>query len=152
MTNLKTTRHLLHSMLLVTATLIAACEAGNSHSAAERTALRWADAYFHVDYADAANYVTTESRRWLQLVASNMTEGDLKAMQSAKATVAMRSYEAVNDTLGVATIEAADYLQPDSIGRPGSIQAGGVFYITVVRRDGNWQVIMDGLPRAARGQ
>ena len=104
------------------AAMLGACQLTESHSHAEKTALRWADAYFHGDYQDAADYVTSESMPLLQLLASNMTQADVEALEQLNTVVELTGYEALNDTLGVATVSVSNYLQPDSIGRRGSQQ------------------------------
>lgn len=133
--------------LMAAALLMQACE---SQADGDGTALRWADAYFHGDYPDAADYVTEESLPLLRLLASNMTEADIKQLQELNTRVELQDYTPLGDTLATATVRVTDYMQPDSIGRAGSVHAEGTFLLSLVRRNGRWKVRMASLPRSGR--
>lgn len=130
---------------------LAACQGENStERAVGEAANKWAEAYFNWDFPEAANYVTTESERWLRYAASNVTEADLEQLRQLDAAITIEAVDMGNDTSATATIRVADFLRQDSIGRAGSRMAEGLFHILLVKRDNKWKVRMEGLPQSER--
>lgn len=131
--------------------LLAACQGENiTEGAAGKAAHNWAEAYFNWDFPEAANYVTTESERWLRYAASNVTEADLEQLRQLDTAITIEAVDMGNDTSATATIRVTDFLRQDSIGRAGSRTAEGLFHILLVKRDNKWKVRMEGLPQSER--
>ena len=138
-------------LLFVTAILMAGCDAGlNSDQQAREVAGKWADAYFNCDFKDADNYVTPESRKWLQYAASNTTEQELNMLQEAggaQVTVSETATEG-NDTLKTFRLTVANCL--GTTHETAALVKERTFMVTVVRRTTDWQVRMAGLPQSER--
>jgi hypothetical protein len=133
---------------LLTVVLMASCNTGfNGDNEAKATATQWAEAYFNCDFKDAANYTTPESERWLRFAASNTTEEDLKLVNGGATASAEEYFTVANDTLRVVTVSVRNFLKATAIGAPAEIQQEGTFLVTVVHRNGEWKVRMEGLPR-----
>jgi len=131
---------------------MAGCSAGNADDeSARETAVTWADAYFNCDYAEASQYVTEESMKWLRLAASNTTENDLALLREENAVVEGAEYfTSATDTLRVVLLRVSHYLAATPLGEDASLGADGRFNVTVVLRNGAWRVRMEGLPRSER--
>ena len=142
-----------HLKLLFAVALMASCDMGqDGNEAVHETAETWAEAYFNCDYVQAGKYATAESDKWLRFAASNTTAQDLELLNERHAVVASDDDVSFSDdTLCIVTLRVNHYLKPSMLGEP-SVQADeeGVFYVTMVKRDGRWQVRMEGLPRSEK--
>jgi hypothetical protein len=142
-----------HLKLLFAAALMASCDMGTDGNGAVRdTAEAWAEAYFNCDYVEAGKYATAESDKWLRFAASNTTEQELELVNGRHAVVASDDDVSIsNDTLRTVTLRVNNYLKPSMLGEP-AVQPDeeGVFYVSVVKRDGRWQVRMEGLPQSEK--
>ena len=120
---------------------------------AEATALAFANAYFNYNFDEAAKFCTQDSRRWLAFAASNVYGADIEVLRNmdagATADVAGMDFPD-GDSTAVATVEVANFMQRDTIGRAGRVVDEGVFTLSLVRRDGGWKVRMADLPRNER--
>ena len=141
--------------LLIAATLLtAACterQTPPDTQAADR-AKGFAEAYFNYDFKTALPMATPESLRWLQFAASNITQQDVDQLnaQQALATADITGLEWTDDTTATVTVAVGNYLQKDSIGRPMRLVDEAEFLLTVVERQGQYLVRMEGLPRSER--
>ena len=137
---------------VLAAMVMAGCSAGNADDeSARETAVTWADAYFNCDYAEASQYVTEESMKWLRLAASNTTENDLALLREQNAVVEGAEYfTSATDTLRVVQLRVSHYLAATPLGEDASLGADGRFNVTVVLRNGAWRVRMEGLPRSEK--
>ena len=140
-------------LLFATAILMTGCVGGMSDDQeAKNNAQEWADAYFNCDYKDAQAYVTTESQKWLQFAASNTTEQDLKLLQEAggaHVTIG-EAFDEANDTMRLVTLTVSNYLKPVALGEPPVLEKDGTIKVLVLKRDGEWKVRMEGLPRSEK--
>ncbi len=141
-----------HLLLCFTVLLMTGCGVGMADDqAAQEVALEWADAYFNCDYHAAAEYVTDESEKWLRFAASNTTEADLQLLRDHPATVEADEYFPVaNDTLRLVTLTVQNPLATVTIGEDSRQMDEGTFQVSVVKRDGEWKVRMEGLPRSEK--
>ena len=137
-------------LLLLTAFQVGCDWGTESNQAVMNIAQSWAEAYFNCDYHDAEQYITTESQKWLRFAASNTTEQDLQLLQAHDVTIETTDDTVCNDTLHVVTLQVSNYLAPTALGDSVAIASQGVFQVTVVKRDGQWQVRMEGLPRSEK--
>ena len=137
---------------VLAAMVMAGCSVGNADDeSARETAVTWADAYFNCDYAEASQYVTEESVKWLRLAASNTTENDLALLREENAVVeGAEFFTSATDTLRVVQLRVSHYLAATPLGEDASLGADGRFNVTVVLRNGAWRVRMEGLPRSER--
>lgn len=119
---------------------------------ADEAALRWGAAYFNYDLKEAARLSTPESRKWIEFVASNMTEGDVELLRSLDEEPAVELYECVqeNDSTWTVGLDVSHFVEPDTIGQPGRLTEEGDFRVTVVSRNGRAYVKMEGLPQNER--
>ena len=138
-------------LLFMAAALMAGCDAATgSDQGARDAAGAWADAYFNCDFKDAATNATAESDKWLRFAASNTTEEDLKLVNGGATVSAADYFTIANDTLRVVTLTVRNFLKTTAVGAPAELQQEGRFLVTVVKRDGDWKVRMEGLPRSEK--
>lgn len=132
--------------LVATAWLLINCKetATDPDSSMSDKAQAFAEAYFNYDYQEAVKHVTPESERWLRFAASNITQEDIDAVnaQPMAASVETEEVDWENDTTASVTVVVRDFIQKDSIGKPGRPCAEGRFRLTVVTRNGNPSVRM----------
>ncbi len=138
--------------LLIVAFLVMVLSACNlsklTHEKAAKTAELWAEALFHADYQEAQQYVTPDSRRWLQFAASNITQHDLDLINATDIAVeTMDIHESDNDSLVTAVIKVSNYVAPALLGQESTVQQEGIFSVRLVEHDGQWHVRMAGLPQ-----
>ena len=139
-------------LLFMGAILLAGCEGGmDGDQQARNAAEDWADAYFNCDFKDASEYVTPESRKWLQYAASNTTAEELKRLQDAGGAkvTASEGFDEANDTMRLVTLNVTNSLKPNGQGT-AEISKDAIFKVEVVKRDAGWQVRMVGLPRSEK--
>lgn len=119
---------------------------------AASTATAFAEAYFNYDLTAACKLTTPETQDWLRFVASNINEEDIEVLnaRSEGAMVTLTQCEMVNDTMCEAHVVVDNYLVADSIGRPLQLRHNDDYQLTLVLRDGRWQVRMADLPRSER--
>ena len=133
--------------------VLASCNMiGSNDDAAMEVAVCWADAYFNCDYAEAQKLSTAESEQWLRFAASNTSERDLQLLHERPAIVESHQYYTVaNDTMCVVELQVNNCLAPTAPGEDArQEEASGTYLLTVVKRNGNWKVRMEGLPQSER--
>lgn len=138
-------------ILLTSVLMLAGCSMGSDDSSASCTALTWADAYFNCDFVEAAKHVTPESEKWLRFAASNIVEDDLQLLRDNPVEIdedADVTYS--NDTLRVVSIDVKNFLVNRSVDEPKEQADEGTFLVNVVKRNGQWAVRMEGLPRSGK--
>ena len=138
------------SLICVTGLLMSCQLTPDDESKAQDAVEKWAAAYFSCDFHDAARYCTPESERWLRFAASNTTQHDLDLLSAHPANINVEDcYAAGGDTLYVVRLSIENYLKPTTLGDTTTL-ADGLFDFIAVRRDGQWLVRMEGLPRSEK--
>lgn len=138
-------------ILLTSVLMLAGCSMGSDDSSASCTALAWADAYFNCNFVEAAKHATPESEKWLRFAASNIVEDDLQLLRDNPVEIdedADVTYS--NDTLRVVSIDVKNFLVNRSVDEPKEQADEGTFLVNVVKRNGQWAVRMEGLPRSGK--
>ena len=131
-------------LLIIAMTLsLAACDIIQRDSdKATDVAVQWGEAFFNCDYHAAEALCTPDSRRWLQFAASNTTQHDLDLLKQ-------HAPEA-SDTLRVVELAVRNSLSPNINAEESSQIEEALFHTTVVKRNGQWLVRMEGLPRSEK--
>ncbi len=135
-------------ILSLTLTLTACSLIKSDEDKAIETAVEWGEAFFNCDYHTAERLCTPDSRRWLQFAASNTTQQDIDLLckQAAEVDGAELISEA-GDTMRIVQLQVRNSISPVINGEQ-SLQIDKALYrIAVVKRNGLWQVRMEGLPR-----
>lgn len=115
---------------------------------ADRQLNKFATAYFNYDLVEAANYVTPESMKWLQFLATNITQEDLDLLnQTNEASIEGIDYQTIGDTTRTAVVTISNYFVADSLEGQGHQEEQQEFLLHMVKRDGKWLVRMEGLPQ-----
>lgn len=113
----------------------------------------FATQYFNYNFAGAMEYCTPESRKWISLAATNVTEADLEVLR-AKEDGAMAEVLSIDfgagDTTATATVRVVNFMLADTIGVPGHIEREAVYRLPAVLRDGRWLVRMACPPRSEK--
>jgi hypothetical protein len=134
--------------------LLASCQLeNNGFNDADNALNKWAEAYFNFDYKEAMGYMTPESAKWIRFAASNITEKDVEFIRSQDKNTVIHitdRQDVVNDTLYNATIHVSNFIQL-GIGEGNNQMIDEAdFDIQMVKRDGEWLVRMEGLPRSGK--
>jgi hypothetical protein len=118
---------------------------------ATAVAVEWGEAFFNCDYHAAEALCTPESRRWLQFAASNTTQHDLDMLRQQAAQVeATEFFPEASDTLRVVELVVRNSVSPTIHGGESAQVEEALFHVTVVKRNGSWQVRMASLPRSEK--
>ncbi len=128
---------------------LSACNLDNlTHERAAETAEQWAEAFFHANFERATQYVTPDSRRWLQFAASNITQHEVDLLNATDAEVEVEDIVSSDqDTLVTAVVKVNNYVAPALLGQQSAVQQEGIFSVTLVEHDGKWLVRMADLPQ-----
>jgi hypothetical protein len=139
-------------LILAMVLSLTACNLTNREDTlATDVAVQWGEAFFNCDYHAAQALSTPESRRWLQFAASNTTQQDLDLLKQHAAEVEATDYfPAANDTLRVVQLVVRNSLSPAVNGGQSGQVEEALFPVTVVKRNGSWQVRMASLPRSEK--
>ena len=131
---------------------LAACDIIQRDSnQATDVAVQWGEAFFNCDYHAAEALCTPDSRRWLQFAASNTTQHDLDLLKQHAAEVEATDYfPEASDTLRVVELAVRNSLSPNINAGESSQIEEALFHTTVVKRNGQWLVRMEGLPRSEK--
>ena len=140
------------TLVLALSLLLTACDMiQNDDDEATSTAIQWGEAFFNCDYHAAEALCTPESRRWLQFAASNTTQQDLDLLKQHAAQIeATDFFPEANDTLRVVELVVHNSVKPTVAGEEPSQVDEALFHTTVVKRNGQWLVRMEGLPRSEK--
>ena len=130
---------------------LTACSMLRDDDQATAVAVEWGEAFFNCDYHAAEALCTPESRRWLQFAASNTTQHDLDMLRQQAAQVeATEFFPEASDTLRVVELVVRNSVSPTIHGGEPAQVEEALFHVTVVKRNGSWQVRMASLPRSEK--
>lgn len=130
---------------------LTACSMLRDDDQATAVAVEWGEAFFNCDYHAAEALCTPESRRWLQFAASNTTQHDLDMLRQQAAQVeATEFFPEASDTLRVVELMVRNSVSPTIHGGESTQVEEALFHVTVVKRNGSWQVRMASLPRSEK--
>ena len=130
---------------------LTACSMLRDDDQATAVAVEWGEAFFNCDYHAAEALCTPESRRWLQFAASNTTQHDLDMLRQQAAQVeATEFFPEASDTLRVVELVVRNSVSPTNHGGESAQVEEALFHVTVVKRNGSWQVRMASLPRSEK--
>lgn len=134
----------------ITHSMTACTAIDDSDAAAIETAENFAQAFFNYDFHKAEPFVTPESRKWLRFAASNAAQDDLDLINECNAQAKVDMIEETSaDTLLLVHLLVSDYVKPALLGQKAvRSDKEGLFPLTMVLRDGSWQVKLEGLPRS----
>ena len=126
--------------------LLTGCIQHSNQTEATKAAIQWSEAYFGYDYHEAERFCTPESGKWLRFAASNASQDDVDLMgdQTIEVT-AIR--ESADDTLRFVTLQVSHFVRPGTVGEPSSLGSDGQYQLVMVKRNGQWLVKLNGLPR-----
>ena len=126
---------------------------GSGTSDADKALTSWADAYFNFNYEKALEYMTPESGRWIRFAASNITEQDvafIKEQNPQTQIEIVNSQLSEADTVCNANIHVSHFIQLGFSAQDNQVVDGADFQIQLVKRNGNWLVRTEGLPRSGK--
>lgn len=108
--------------------------------------------YFNCLYTDALRFATPDSRKWLEVAASNITAADIDLLhqQEHEANVNTEITNAT-DTTAQVVVSVSDYMVKDTIGVTGHmIHHTDTYVLMAVMTDGKWRIRMEGLPQSGK--
>ena len=127
---------------------------GSGKTDVEKVAATFSDAYFNYDFKRAEKYITPESRQWLYFAASNVSQATLDVLnqlgEEEQPTVFVGGTEVIDDSTQAVSVSIRNIVDTDSIGQPPTLRDEETFRLTLVNREDNWMVKMEGLPRSEK--
>lgn len=126
--------------LLIALLLMGSCSY-SEEKAIEQSAVSFAQKYFNLHYCQALSECTPESEKWVRLKASNITQEDLDILntQADSATCTVELVEFDGDS-ATTIVEVCNFLNCDSIGKPGAICSNAKFKLTLKKIGKQWKV------------
>jgi hypothetical protein len=107
--------------------------------------------YFNYHLNDAARFATDDSRKWIELMASNVTEQDVELLKSqgqdAEVEIVSKDME---DSVATVSICVKHYLRKDTIGQVGRITDDDTYVLRAVAQNDKWKIRMEGPLRSER--
>ncbi len=137
---------LLVTLFLCGTALCTACQSSPADEVQEalNTAERFATHYANLRMDEAFEHCTPESRPWLMLRASTLTERDLEVRNAAalEARVEVSDFrrELTNDSCARVQCTVYDVLMADSSERPARMSGKAVCTLPLVKRNGTWLI------------
>lgn len=126
--------------LLIALLLMGSCSY-SEEKAIEQSAVSFAQKYFNLHYCQALSECTPESEKWVRLKASNITQEDLDILntQTDSAACTVESIE-IDGNNAITIVEVRNFLNCDSIGKPGTICPNAKFKLTLKKIGKQWKV------------
>ena len=121
----------------------------DSDATVKEQAEKFAEAYFNYDFGKAHRFATPESKKWLRFAASNVTQEDIDLINatSNKISVVATDCHHQDDSTTCVRVIVYNAVLKDDLGRPAHTATEAEFVLTLVNREGDYLVKMDGLPR-----
>ena len=108
---------------------------------------KFAEYYFNYDLDKAAGCCTTDSRPWIQLLASNLTAEDIRRIRASQQTeTIMGDVEMLSDTSAVVSCQVSEFIDITA----DTTKQQRTYLIPMVCRNGQWHVRMAGPLRSER--
>jgi hypothetical protein len=122
---------------------VAGCDHPSSAKAGESLEERaeaFGDAWYNWRYADVVKLVTPESVNRVKMVASNVTQEDLDALNDYDddADVSIDGIQMEDDTVAIVRFDVDEYMSPKHFGEPPVLVENLQQEVRFVRRAGKW--------------
>lgn len=113
----------------------------------EVTAEEFGNHFFNYELKEAAAMVTDDSRKWIELVASNVDTAVVEAIrnQDKAATVSVDNITMTSDTTATVELTANNYVLAKMIDEQPIVNSGMKVSFVMVKRGKRWLVRMDSL-------
>lgn len=113
----------------------------------EVTAEEFGNHFFNYELKEAAAMVTDDSRKWIELVASNVDTAVVEAIrnQDKAATVSVDNITMTSDTTATVELTANNYVLAKMIDEQPIVNSGMKVSFVMVKRGKKWLVRMDSL-------
>lgn len=108
----------------------------------EENLTTYATAYFNWDFPSAKGFATTDTKKWLTLLASQVTEKDISAIKDKEepAKVEIEDIELYNnDETAKTTIVVSNFLYMDSIGKTPRCCEEEKYEVSAVKEKEGWK-------------
>lgn len=128
---------------LLFAILLAGCAEADSTRQVRSAAESFSSSYFSCRYVQAATLVTPACLPRLRFVASQLTEEDIHCIRTKTEPLELdvQSASLLNDSTAEVLVEARNFMQPDTLGRPCRLVRTARFTLLLRRQaDGQWLV------------
>ena len=136
-------------VLLVSILLLASCMPNKDERQIEDTALLFAKNYFECHYHEALQMCTPESGKWLQFVASNISDSDLSVLNNSttEPEYKISNITYIDDSTVQVKVEASNYLYTHRIERKAFIKEHGTYTVALKRIHGEWRIDLLSVPK-----
>ena len=135
--------------VLFAAVAVTGCESSGTPSgdALQQQAEAFGEAWYNWRYNEAAKLVTPESMKWVEFMASNVSQDDLDALASedANTDVAVDGIQQEDDTVAIVRYVVEDYMSPGHIGERPVLIDECEREVRFVKRSGQWLASLSGV-------
>lgn len=137
---LKATKWQAFALLVVTLMAVVSCSY-SEEKAIEQSAMGFADNYFNMHYREALAFCTPESAKWVRFKASNITQENVDCFneQTEPTRCSIESIE-LDDEQAEVEVEVQNYLNCDTIGKPGIVCPEAKFRLSLRKANDRWLV------------
>lgn len=139
-------------LLFIAAVLSGSCaETSITDNELKKQVTAFAEAYFNYNMPEAQKYVTPESVKWLQFASSNITQENLDALNKEDdAEIEIEDYQEMDDSTRLVSLYVSSYYTIASIENSECTNADGIYQLTLVKRNKEWLIKMEGLPQSEK--
>jgi len=149
-------KHIFFVFLSVFALLsIFSCEQKSAEEIVEERVDSFAVHYFNWQYAKCVKYVTPESKKFLELASTNVTENNIEMLRSVEEDAAVDIDDIIYESENSATVQLTvhNFLMADSIGSSAKFHEKGTTELKLVKNANKWYVdLSNGCIRTAYQQ
>lgn len=139
-------------LLFIAAVLSGSCaETSITDNELKKQVTAFAEAYFNYNMPEAQKYVTPESVKWLQFASSNITQENLDALNKEDdAEIEIEDCQETDDSTRLVSLYVSSYYTIASIENSECTNADGIYQLTLVKRNKEWLIKMEGLPQSEK--
>ena len=130
------------TLLLLASFIFSGCKEKTAEDIIEENLTTYATAYFNWDFPSANGFATTDAKKWLTLLASQVTEKDISALKDKEepAKVEIEDIELYNnDETAKTTIVVSNFLCMDSIGKTPRCCEEEKYEVSAVKKKEGWK-------------
>ena len=129
------------TLLLLASFIFLGCKEETAEDMIEENLTTYATAYFNWDFPSANGLATIDAKKWLTLLASQVTEKDITAIKDKKepAKVEIEDIELYNNETAKTTIIVTNFLFMDSIGKTPSCCEEEKYEVSAVKKKEGWK-------------
>lgn len=128
------------ALLVVMVMAVMSCSYSEDR-AIEQATMGFADNYFNMRYREALAFCTPESAKWVRFKATNITQENVDCFneQTKPTRCSVESID-LDDEQAEVVVEVQNYLNCDTIGKPGVVCPEAKFRLSLRKANDRWLI------------